>query len=114
MTLFVISWWMPPRLDPLTSDVHREQIVKLISHDRRAATNGQPDNTSPVGAPSEVALPSLTARVEEPDAAASNRIASMRLNAFISIAQTASQPQVFFVVRPTESFRINMLYFEDA
>jgi hypothetical protein len=112
--LIVICRWMPPCLYPLASHIHREQIVELISHDRRAATNCQPDNTSSIAAPFEVALPSLTTRIEESDAAAGNRIKSVRLNAFVPIAKTARQPQIIFVVCPAESFRIDVLYFEEA
>jgi hypothetical protein len=61
-----------------------------------------------------MAFPFLTTWVEEIDAASRERIACMRLNALESIAKAASQPKVLFVVGSAESFRVNVLHFEQA
>lgn len=112
--LVLIFRRMPARFDPLPPNIDRQKVVQFESDHRRAATYRQSDDTRAIGAPGEVAFPSLTARIEEFDAAPRDRIAPMSLNAFESIAEPAGQPKILFVVGSAEGLGVNVLHFKQA
>ncbi len=83
-------------------------------HNGRTSADCRSHDAGAIGSPGEVAAPQLTAWIEKPTATPSNRIAGVSLNALKSVAEAASEPNIFFLIRSAKGFRENVFQFEQT
>jgi len=83
---------VPAGENPLSPNHHGKDVVKLKRIHCRTTAGCPPDNARAVFAPCEMSFPFLSAGIEEFDTASGERIASVRLSAFVAVAQSAGQP----------------------
>src|SRR5438128_8418649 len=108
----VVCWWMPAGGCPLSPGSEGKEMIQFQSHNGCTSAGRDADDVRPVCAPLEVARPFLPAWVEESHSATGNRIISMRLCAFETIARTVGEPEILFRICAAARGRDEMLDFQ--
>ncbi len=84
-------------------------VVEFQRDNSRPARGGQADNLRPILTPPKVLVPALLARVKQGSLLVSDRIETVRLDAFVTVAQGTGEPEVVLGGRPTRSDRDDVL-----
>jgi hypothetical protein len=103
---------MPTGPHPVAAHDQGDFVIEIQRRNRSASAGSAAHDFSAVFAPFEVTAPTLRARVEEFDAPARERIAGVRLRTLGVIAQTASQPEIFFRVLAASGTGDDVFHFQ--
>ena len=103
---------MPASTNPGTAHGYGNDVVELDSNDRGAAASRLSNDLRTIFTPGKVLLPLLHPGIEQWRNFLCQRINSLMLDAFVTVAQRASQPEILLITCSTQSAGHNVLYLQ--
>src|SRR5262249_62369592 len=99
-------WLVPRRMpagdDPIATGVHSDVSIQCQGGDRRPAGGRHSNDQVSLFAPTKVVSPKLVSGVEQANNCTRFPVDRRRPVAAMEVAQSACQPKVIFLRRPTE------------
>lgn len=93
--------WMPACFYPFSAHHLSNQVVDVECHDCRTSTGGTPDDVNPIFTPPKVSCPTLLTWVKQPHPPPCQWVTSMRLCAFVMVAEPTCQPKIILIISAT-------------